>query len=96
MLHTMLLLVMPAPGLSIVSPIHLDQTGNMEIGMNITRWKDASLSDNFKRIALISLLTVAVAASGAQFDAPYYELEKKHGETWAQENGAIDDKLASP
>jgi len=29
-----------------------------------------------------------------QFDAPYYELQKKHAAEWAKEDQAIDVKLA--
>ena len=32
---------------------------------------------------------------GQQYDAPYYELEKKHGKNWAEEDKAIDAKLAA-
>ena len=43
-------------------------------------------------------LVIAVGFAGtsfaAQFDAPYYELEKKHGAEWAREDKAIDAKLA--
>lgn len=34
-------------------------------------------------------------ALAQQFDAPFYELEKKHGAKWAEENKAIDNKLAA-
>ena len=44
-------------------------------------------------------LAIAVGFVGtsfaAQFDAPYYELEKKHGAEWAEEDKAIDAKLAA-
>ena len=33
-------------------------------------------------------------ASAQQFDAPYYELEKKHAEHWAKQDDAVDAKLA--
>ena len=33
-------------------------------------------------------------AAQPQFDAPYYELEKKHGAEWVKEDKAIDAKLA--
>ena len=33
-------------------------------------------------------------ANAQQFDAPYYEFEKKHGPEWAKEDKAIDAKLA--
>ena len=48
------------------------------------------------RIASLSLLTAvwAGSVSAQQYDAPYYELEKKHGKAWAQEDKAIDAKLA--
>ena len=32
-------------------------------------------------------------AAQPQFDAPYYELEKKHGAEWVKEDKAIDAKL---
>lgn len=42
-------------------------------------------------------LVIAVGFAGtslaAQFDAPYYELQKKHGAEWAKEDKAIDAKL---
>ncbi len=52
------------------------------------------------KLLLTPLLLVGVSGSfnqihGAQFDAPFYELEKKHGDTWNQENAAIDAKLAA-
>jgi arylsulfatase A-like enzyme len=31
----------------------------------------------------------------AQFDAPYYELKKKHGAEWAEEDKVINEKLAA-
>ena len=44
-------------------------------------------------------LAIAVAFGGSsfaqQFDAPYYEFEKKHGPEWAKEDKAIDAKLAA-
>ena len=44
-------------------------------------------------------LAIAVAFGGTsfaqQFDAPYYEFEKKHGPEWAKEDKAIDAKLAA-
>ena len=44
-------------------------------------------------------LIIALGASGTlfaqQFDAPYYEFQKKHGATWAVEDKAIDAKLAA-
>jgi arylsulfatase len=46
----------------------------------------------------LSLFTVAGLVSttiAAQFDAPYYELKKKHGTEWAKEDKAIDTKLAA-
>lgn len=36
----------------------------------------------------------AVTSFAAQFDAPVYELEKKHAAEWAEEDKAIDAKLA--
>ena len=44
-------------------------------------------------------LVIAVGFTGtsfaAQFDAPYYEFLKKHGDEWAKEDKAIDAKLAA-
>ena len=44
-------------------------------------------------------LGIAVGFAGtsfaAQFDAPYYEFQKKHGAEWAKEDSAIDAKLAA-
>ena len=37
----------------------------------------------------------SVSTSAAQFDAPYYELEKKYGATWRDEDRAIDAKLTA-
>ena len=46
-----------------------------------------------------AVLAVAVGFGGSsfaqQFDAPYYELLKKHGIAWAKEDKAIDAKLAA-
>ena len=38
---------------------------------------------------------VQAASGGPQFDAPYYEFKKKHGARWAEEDKAIDAKLAA-
>ena len=49
------------------------------------------------RAAALAALVVGIAgsASAQQFDAPYYELEKKHAAKWAEEDKAIDAKLAA-
>ena len=47
---------------------------------------------------LLSLLTAMGLASSsfaAQFDAPYQELQKKNAAAWAEEDTAIDAKLAA-
>ena len=46
---------------------------------------------------LLSFTALAWAGAtwGQQYDAPYYELEKKHGKRWAQEDKAIEAKLAA-
>ena len=47
----------------------------------------------------VAAVTVALFFAGSalaqQFDAPYYELEKKHGDRWSEEDAAIDAKLAA-
>ena len=42
-----------------------------------------------------SALIFPIASFAAQFDAPYYEFQKKHGAEWAKEDKAIDAKLAA-
>ena len=46
--------------------------------------------------ALLFSLTVGFTSNivAQQFDAPYYELHKKHADAWAMEDSAIDAKLA--
>ena len=47
---------------------------------------------------VLSLLIPVVfvgTSSAQQFDAPYYEFQKKHGAEWAKEDKAIDAKLAA-
>ena len=41
------------------------------------------------------LLVTSFSSFAAQFDAPHYKLEKKHGAEWAKEDKAIDAKLAA-
>jgi len=43
---------------------------------------------------LVTVVGLVSTTFAAQFDAPYYELEKKHGAEWAREDKAIDAKLA--
>ena len=45
-------------------------------------------------LSLFIALGFAGTSFAAQLDAPYYELEKKHGAAWAKEDKAIDAKLA--
>ena len=40
-------------------------------------------------------LVIPLGSFAGQFDAPYYELKKKHGAEWAKEDKAIDAKLAA-
>jgi len=42
-----------------------------------------------------SVFIFPIASFAAQFDAPYYEFQKKHGAEWAKEDKAIDAKLAA-
>ena len=46
-------------------------------------------------LSLALALGFSTSALAQQFDAPYYELQKKHGDTWGEENKAIDAKLAA-
>ena len=52
---------------------------------------------NLGKCALLLALAVGLVSTAfaAQFDAPYYKLEKKHGAEWANEDKAIDAKLAA-
>jgi hypothetical protein len=45
-------------------------------------------------LSLILAVGLVSTAFAAQFDPPYYELEKKHGAELAKEDKAIDAKLA--
>ena len=51
---------------------------------------------DIKRCLLSLLLLVGVSnvTFAAQFDAPFYELQKKHASQWAKEDQSIDAKLA--
>ena len=51
----------------------------------------------FSKYALLLASTVGLMSTSfaAQFDAPYYELEKKHGGEWVKQDKAIDVKLAT-
>ncbi len=44
-------------------------------------------------LALAITVGFASTSFAQQFDAPYYELKKKHGAKWAKEDKAIDAKL---
>jgi arylsulfatase len=46
-------------------------------------------------ISGFALACSLASANAQQFDAPYYELEKKHAAKWAEEDKAIDAKLAA-
>ena len=45
-------------------------------------------------LSLVIAVGLVSTSFAAQFDAPYYELEKKHGAEWVKEDKAIDAKLA--
>ena len=44
---------------------------------------------------VVAAACIANNAAAQQFDAPYYEFQKKHGAEWAKEDKAIDAKLAA-
>ena len=44
---------------------------------------------------LLIIFVIGSVAAAQQFDAPYYELQKKHADEWAKEDKAIDAKLAA-
>ena len=46
-------------------------------------------------LSLLIAVGFVSASFAAQFDAPYYKLEKKHGAEWAKEDKALDAKLAA-
>ena len=46
-------------------------------------------------LSLVTVVGLVSTAMAAQFDAPYYELQKKHAAEWAKEDQAIDAKLAA-
>ncbi len=46
-------------------------------------------------VIVVSAACISNNAVAQQFDAPYYELQKKHASEWAQEDKAIDAKLAA-
>ena len=46
-------------------------------------------------LSLVIAVGLVSTAFAAQFDAPYYEFQKKHGAEWAKEDSAIDAKLAA-
>lgn len=48
----------------------------------------------FTIILALTLGSLPIDLVAAQFDAPYYELEKRHGAEWAQQDQMIDAKLA--
>jgi arylsulfatase len=51
----------------------------------------------FKMIIVICGVSLVIPFSSfaAQFDAPYYALEKRNKDAWAQQDKKIDDKLAA-
>ena len=58
--------------------------------------QQSKLSDRYVfYFTLLSFLVAGVVSNSfaQQFDAPYYELEKKHKAEWAEEDKAIDAKL---
>ena len=46
-------------------------------------------------VSLVVALGLVSTSFAQQFDAPYYEYQKKHGGKWAEEDRAIDAKLAA-
>ena len=48
-------------------------------------------------LLLIAIFAIALPMhlSAAQFDAPYYALEKRHKAEWEQQDKQIDEKLAA-
>ena len=54
-----------------------------------------------KKLSIIVLSTVIFTITlpmhlpAAQFDAPYYTLEKRHKAEWEQQDKQIDEKLAA-
>jgi hypothetical protein len=50
-----------------------------------------------EKCALLVALAVGVAGTSfaAQFDAPYYEFQKKNGAEWDKEDKAVEAKLAA-
>ncbi len=47
------------------------------------------------RIVLLSVVTLPVAASGQQFDAPFLDAKKRNASTWQEEDRGLDEKLAA-
>ena len=43
----------------------------------------------------IFMIAIPIQLPAAQFDAPYYDLEKKNKAKWAEEDKQIDEKLAA-
>ena len=43
----------------------------------------------------IFMIAIPIQIQAAQFDAPYYALEKRNKDAWAQQDKQIDDKLAA-
>ena len=46
-------------------------------------------------VALAALIVLSLTLEAAQFDAPYYNMPKKHAAAWAREAKQIDRKLAA-
>ena len=63
--------------------------------MKITRLEVLRPSLGKYVLALVTAVGLVSTSFAAQFDAPYYELKKKHGAEWTKEDKAIDAKLAA-
>jgi arylsulfatase A-like enzyme len=63
--------------------------------MKLARLKSSRLWSVKCLLSLIIAVGFIGTAFGQQFDAPYYELKKKHGARWAEEDKVIDAKLAA-
>ena len=50
-----------------------------------------------KGIMAVAIFMIAfpIQIQAAQLDAPYYDLEKRNRDAWAQQDKQIDDKLAA-
>ena len=57
--------------------------------------KDTFSAQRLIRLGIATTcLCFPLAAKAQQFDAPYYEYAKTHGEMWSAEDASIDTKLA--